>query len=269
MVRMLKGLRHLAGREDPSASQDPWSSVDLAHTFESGITVRVKSLSDWWVFNEVFVDRDYDPAIDLLLERIEAGTAPLILDLGANVGFFCARVIDRLSGSGVAGHLVIVEGSPAVYRDLESRLEHMHSDLVTVTPVNGLIGAREGFGTISEVDFGARNTVHPEHNSGIKPISEMAHHKVPFVDLTGVIGPQQRISLLKCDIEGSEESFLENYAADLLSRSDVAVFELHRTLCDVSRCLAILEEAGLRVVTSIDQADDTSLTLLVREDSPS
>jgi FkbM family methyltransferase len=269
MVGMIRGtLRHLTGRDDPSAPADPWSSVDLSHTFGSGVTVRVKNLSDWWVFNEVFVDLDYDPAIDFLVDRTEVGVEPLILDLGANVGFFAARVIDRLFASEIEASLVMVEGSPAVYEDLESRLDSMRSQSVTLTTVNGLIGERSGHATISEVDFGARNTLHPEHNAGIKPVSDMTRHEVPFVDLAGVIAESKRISLLKCDIEGSEQSFLENYAVDLLPRTDLAVFELHRTLCDVPKCLQILSEAGLRVVSSIDQQDDTSLTLLVRDGSP-
>jgi hypothetical protein len=49
--------------------------------------------------------------------------------------------------------------------------------------------------------------------------------------------------LLKCDIEGSELSFLKNYK-DLLYRVKKAVFEFHPTYCDKSQCFDILREAG-------------------------
>lgn len=240
--------------------------MDLSHTLESGVVVKVKSDSDWWVFNEVFVDGDYDEAIELAVSHSPESVSPFVLDLGSNVGFFAARFVDKFLGlrPGAAAELLLVEGSPGVYDDLSGRVEQLRVPGITIEAVNGLIGDREGSGTISEVAFGARNTVHPEHNAGIEPVSEMAHHRVSFVDLAASVGNSKRISLLKCDIEGSEETFLETYRTDLLPITEVAVFELHRTLCDTRRCLSILDEAGLKVVSSVDQQDDTALVVLER-----
>jgi hypothetical protein len=49
---------------------------------------------------------------------------------------------------------------------------------------------------------------------------------------------------MKCDIEGSEESFIANYP-DVLSRTERAVFEFHPRFCDVARCVELLASAGL------------------------
>jgi FkbM family methyltransferase len=259
----LQPLRRLLRLGD--SQPDPNQSVDLSHTFKSGVTVAIRSQSDWYVFNEVFVEADYDPAIDLVTRT---NHRPLVLDLGANVGYFAARVIDRLTvqSAGLPADLVLVEGSPTVFRQLESRIAGMAIGDFTVSSINALVGQREGSGTISEVEFGARNTMMPTHNAGIAPVSQMSHHKVSFVDLAELVG-SRRISLLKCDVEGSEQNFLETYRSDLLPQTDAAVFELHHRLCDVPRCLEILAEAGLQVVSSIDQQDETSLVRLVRDPS--
>jgi FkbM family methyltransferase len=264
--RGLQSLRSLLGRDGARTPSDPWEHLDLTHTFESGVTVSIRGQSDWYVFNEVFSEGGYDAAIDLLSARVGTDTDPLVLDLGANVGFFAARVVDRLirSRTNEPVALVLVEGSPAVYRDLESRINGWSKGGFSISAINGLVGRRDGAGTISEVDFGARNTMIPSHNAGISPVSEMTHHEIPFVDLSEVVG-KRRIALLKCDIEGSEQNFLENYGADLLPATDLAVFEFHHDLCDVPRCLEILSRAGLGVVSSTDQRDETSLVLLERK----
>ena len=262
----LQPLRRLLRLGESPPNPDPWQAIDLSHTFRSGVTVVIRSLSDWYVFNEVFVEADYDPAIDLLARRNDPKERPLVLDLGANVGFFAARLIDRLTAwrAGEAADLVLVEGSPTVFRQLESRVAGITIGDFSVSATNALVGQRQGSGTISEVDFGARNTMMPSHNAGIIPVSEMSHHEVPFVDLATIVDPSRRVSLLKCDIEGSEQAFIETYRSDLLERTDIAVFEFHHRLCDVSLCLSILSECGLEVISSIGQQDETSLALLGR-----
>lgn len=261
----------LRPREAPA---EPWSALDLAHTLKSGVEVRVCSQSDWWVYNEVFVDGVYDEAIDVLLSRVDAAalptraskTRPLVVDLGANVGFFAARVIDVVASSEVVSgvDLVLIEGSPTVYDELSRRLSGLQSDFADIRVEHALAGERGGSATIAEVAFGARNTLRPEHNSGIKPVGEMQTHEVRFVDLDVLIGWDTRVSLLKCDIEGSEGLLIESYHDTLLPRTDAAVFEFHHELCDVSRCIDLLTGAGLDVVSSADQHDGTSLVLLSR-----
>jgi FkbM family methyltransferase len=262
----LQPLRRLLRLGDAQPTPDPWNAIDLSHTFKSGVTVSIRSMSDWYVFNEVFVEADYDPAIDLLTRRSDKQTRPLVLDLGANVGYFAARVVDRLTiqRAGEYADLILVEGSPTVFRQLEERIPGMAVGDFAVSATNALVGQREGSGTISEVEFGARNTMMPSHNAGISPLSQMSHHEVSFVDLAALVG-SRRIALLKCDVEGSEQRFVETYLSDLLPRTDAAVFELHHRLCDVPRCLEILSDCGLELVSSVDQKDETSLVLLARK----
>jgi hypothetical protein len=66
---------------------------------------------------------------------------------------------------------------------------------------------------------------------------------VPFIDLNPFFAAVPRIDLLKCDIEGSELLFVENYP-DLLRKVEIAVFELHSNLCDTRRVQELLTEYG-------------------------
>lgn len=261
LARTVRAALHERNPSQGPPSGEP-TRMDLSHSLSSGVTIRVRSDSDWWVFNEVFVEGDYDPAIDLALTRCQQN--PYILDLGANVGFFAARVADRAARREICPGLTLVEGSPTVYRELASRLDDLRAAGASVEAVNGLIGDRTGTGVISEVEFGARNSVHAGHNASIVPVGQMAHQEVPFVDLDRLVGPDRQVDLLKCDIEGSEQSFIEQYRDDLLRRTGTAVFEFHHRLCDVPRCLDLLRACGLDVVSSRDQQDATSLVVLER-----
>src|SRR5581483_7781357 len=126
-------------------------------------------------------------------------------------------------------------------------------------------GQRSGVAEIAETAFGARNTLQPEHNAGFSDVDSMIRHEVPFVDLMSLVEPANRVAMLKCDIEGSEQALIETYANDLLPIVQVAVFELHHNLCDVQRCYELLADAGLRPVATPQTTSDTSLVVFARD----
>jgi FkbM family methyltransferase len=195
----------------------------------SGIYIRVTNLADWTIYNEIFVSGEYDAPIKEALSS--AGIKLNVLDIGANVGFFSFRFIDllRQSGRNIPFHITLIEGSPNVARELEERIEiNLLSDLKVV---NGLVGKRQGSARIAELDFHAQNTIMGRGGSIVN-----------FVDLETILNAEP-IDFLKCDIEGAELLFLENYP-ELLKRTRLAVFELHPSKCDLERCISILKESG-------------------------
>ena len=103
--------------------------------------------------------------------------------------------------------------------------------------VNGLVGELQGEAKIIEQDFHVMNTVSFDNN-------EPNGRYVKFIDLNSLFPENVEIDLMKCDIEGSELIFLENYQ-NLLTRVKSAVFELHHNKCDTARCREILKNAGL------------------------
>jgi FkbM family methyltransferase len=238
-----------------------WRLRDPEHTLLSELKVRVASPSDWFVYNEVFVNGEYDLVISRLIEQTQSTAAsPLVLDLGANAGFFTLRLLDRwwtAHGSTRAQpHVVCVEGSPRTFRVLTKNLAQPQLEECCSAHL-GLAGRRSGAALIST-----------SPNSGVNSIVNRAslfRRESQFLDLTRLLPPGERIALMKCDIEGAEELLLESYP-DLLLRVDLAVIELHHLFCDVERCRALLAAAGLtrRTLLRPRDADQCSVECFSR-----
>src|SRR5688572_762110 len=100
-------------------------AIQLSHRLPSGTVIHVESYADWVVYN-LFVDCEYDPAITHAIGKAKQDSNSLaILDLGANVGFFTLRVGELLFRERMQEcktELILVEGSPAVFRKLDQRL---------------------------------------------------------------------------------------------------------------------------------------------------
>jgi FkbM family methyltransferase len=217
--------------------------LDLQYTLQSGLMVQVATKGEWWSYNDIFVNQEYDLPIQCALAARSAEDSFTVLDLGANVGYFVLRLVDLMRRNGLqhlATDLISVEGSPSVFRQLEQRLAQQ--DLSPVTPrlIHGLVGRRTGNSTIREYALHVKNTIMP----GEQLHDRSGGVEVGFVDLAPVF-EGRTIDLLKCDVEGSELLFLENYG-DMLSRVRHAVFEFHDKFCDTARCVSILQDSGFR-----------------------
>ncbi len=222
----------------------PWRACDLSWTLRSGLDIRLETRSEWLVYNDIFVDGEYDrPIAETLMDA--RGRPARILDLGANLGFFAVRVGDMAWRSGHQSpgaapefQMTCVEGSPRNFAELTDRIGRSKLPPTTVRLVHGLAGERSGQAVIHE----------SAHMNGMNSIltRDGAGTPVPFVNLDDLYPPGQSgdIDLLKCDIEGAELTFLRNYP-DLLRRIRRAVFELHPGLCDVDECRRLLAQAGL------------------------
>ena len=214
--------------------------LDLRWRVRSGVSLRVASYGDWIVYNEIFVSGEYDEALRIAIEGGRGDAGPLrVLDLGANVGFFTLRAIDRVRESGLARPIAItaVESDPYSHAQFEARVfgdNGMTRQQVRL--VHGAAGERTGTATLYAIDSShANDTLHPTAGS--------SSVQVPFVDLEALFADAAGIDLLKCDIEGAELLFLRAYP-ELLHKVRVAVFELHDHQCDTAECLRLLREYG-------------------------
>jgi FkbM family methyltransferase len=218
-----------------------WSLPNLRRELRSGLVLTVASPADWVLYNDIFVENEYDPAIDLALERGAARAAadrPLtIVDLGANVGYFTLRAADRIANASPDTPLrfVLVEPSPVLIGELERRLLSQPRLAGSVTLLRGLVGRREGTGVLFESPLHFENS-----QTGRRGLRQ---RQVPYVDLEAALETGQPVDLLKCDIEGAELELLSSYP-ELLRRTAVCVIELHPEKCDPAACLRLLEEAG-------------------------
>jgi len=234
-----------------------WSGRELHHTLSCGAIVSIGSPSDWSVYNEIFVDGEYDRAIQ---PALDANTeTPLVLDLGGNVGYFALRFAELWSRhrADAAYQLISVEGCPRTFDRLNRHLMQpaLHGQC---SAHHGLVGRRTGSASITTSALSGLNSI------SIRSRQSFSRTTVPFIDLESILPRDRRIALLKCDIEGSEELFFDCYP-QLLQRVDLIVVEFHPHLNDVSRCRTLLSAAGLNHHCSLRDYSDGSVELFTRD----
>ena len=52
-----------------------WGILGLESRLHSGITVKIGSQGEWWAYNDIFVNHEYDPAIQSALASRDCGFA--------------------------------------------------------------------------------------------------------------------------------------------------------------------------------------------------
>jgi len=237
--------------------QSLYRVLDLEHTLQSGLTVRVASKGEWWIYNDIFVDGEYDVPIHAALNGRSSAGSFVVLDLGANVGYFAARVLDliaRQEFENVRPDITMIEGSPKTFMELEKRVRPQPRFAMSVRLVHGLVGQPEGSALIREGAVHVKNTIVDA------PVRDAV--RVDFVDLDSLMGDRPEIDLLKCDIEGGELVFIQNYAG-LLRKVRNAVVELHHDQCDTKECVKALEALGFRQ-TVLRANDSCSVSFFAR-----
>src|SRR5947209_12492122 len=79
-----------------------WMRLNPSWRLKSGITIRVLSYNDWMIYNDIFVEAEYDRPIGDLIDAARDATKPVqVLDLGGNVGFFTLRVAHQFLSAGL------------------------------------------------------------------------------------------------------------------------------------------------------------------------
>ncbi len=81
--------------------QAVFSGLDLKCRLSSGMELNVLSPTDWSLLSDIFVDGEYDLAIDRTMSQTPLTEKINIIDLGANVGFFEMRLFQRLQQNGI------------------------------------------------------------------------------------------------------------------------------------------------------------------------
>lgn len=245
-----------------------WRFLQPTILLSSGMTLKVTSDSDWEVANEIFVEQDYDGAIEQALCRRDTMSPIRILDLGANVGFFSLRCIDRYVAGGRRSGLELfaIEGSPSVFSDLEERLAvHRNTQGISLTVKHALVGRRSGNGMIySSLCHSCTNTVVPDGGKTSTNVFLARHAEdTAYLDLDDLIPAAGAVDLIKCDIEGSELDFLQSYES-LLKRTRLLVIEFHPRHCSVSACRELLDAYGFCKACTIKSQPTHSLEMYSR-----
>jgi len=240
-----------------------WRLLNARHDLDSGLVAFIRDVATWRAYGEVFARGAYDPAIDAVIAEHPQGTAPLVIDLGANVGLFALRFADRwLTARGSAAPFLMIglEGAPPTYHALTRSLAQpvltgrAHYRL-------GLAGKREGQARITTARDHLQNTILPAEESA----KGRRVATVEYVDVDQLVREHvtddARVALLKVDIEGAEIDFLQSYPG-LLARTDRVVIEIHRDRLDGATATRLLEHAGLHRVRCLGASDPQRLNTL-------
>lgn len=227
----------------------PYRIAHLHHTSRTGICTIVRERCEWWLYNDIFVEGEYDEGIVTALLTADTSRPFIAVDLGANVGFFALRLIDKVLRSDRNLNVIVtaVEGSPSVFRELRARMTAQPEfPNVRVHLLHGLVGERTGTGWIGESRMHIANSI-----TGVRAVRRS---EVPFVDVVAAMEDNPRIDLLKCDVEGAEELFLES-SGEILKKLSVGIFEFHKKLCDVGRCVEMIRSYGMNIRIVRDMPD--------------
>jgi FkbM family methyltransferase len=165
---------------------------------------------DVWVFVELFVKRLYEPppAVAAALERV---AAPLVLDLGANIGMFGLDALTRHPGARVIAYEP-EPGNAAIHRrliELNGGGDRWRLVEACAGPRDGSVSFMAGHGPGSHIVEG-----HPAGSI-----------EVPMVDVLGEIA---EADVVKMDIEGGEWGILTD---PRIAAARALVLEYHPEGC--------------------------------------
>lgn len=212
--------------------------MHLEYRLPSGLRVKIASYSDWCIYNDIFITGEYDQAIESALNSVSATKMFRVVDLGANVGFFTLRVLDIIYRRKIqfqAIECLLVEASPRLERAIRQHLQTLENSSLHTDVIIGLVGKKSGE---AQLELNASECMNRVVKDGIGRFRKLAYYNLDK-SLAGV----DTIDLLKCDIEGSERDFLENYP-HLLGKTKVAIFEFHEPQCPASFGIPEVMKAG-------------------------
>jgi FkbM family methyltransferase len=235
-----------------------WGLLDLECELRSGLHVQIRNRADWEVYNEVFVNGEYDAPIDYALDTDEANRPFVVVDLGGNVGYFAFRCADEciVRGIGERLSLVIVEGAPLMFRELQRRVGSQPLLRDKVHIIHGLVGGKAGEGHITGSHLHYSNVAYAKPSAGTS--------RVAFIDLDKELASFATIDLIKCDIEGSEFDFIDNYE-NLLKKTRAAVFEFHRFGRNLDEARDKLSQYGFNRRLALRDTEFYSIEFYTRE----
>ena len=179
----LAGLEVLWYLLDELAARAGLQAVERSYRLRNGATVFLRQgTTDCKVFDEVFVDRIYEPFV------AAGGGSSVLVDLGANVGL-STLFLDRRIGF---DHVVAVEPDYENLRALRRNLEDNLS--VPCESIQAFAGGERGFAKVHDAGYG---------EWGLR-MGDAAPSGISVMPLAEILPSVAGGVLLKCDIEGAE-----------------------------------------------------------------
>ena len=173
-----------------------------------------------------------------------------VLDLGANVGFHTLLFARSV---GIGGHVWAFEPDPDNYSTLCANLKL--NSYGNVTTVQAAVGAATGRGSLYRSPFHCDHRTYPTEN-GRREIP------VEMVSVDEFLLPDQRVDLIKMDIQGAEGMALQGMKRTLTSNPGVVVLMefwpegLRKTGFPPGRVLSELENLDFNLYRIDERTND-------------
>lgn len=201
------------------------------------ISVWLESLSDFKVFREVFIKKEYAVA--------NATEVHTVIDVGSNVGYSAAFFFLQYP----AAHIYALEPVAEAFHRLKSacaQSDRLHPLKIALAHVNGPIQIHTGRELASSSLIERAGMTSVEEVEGVTLSQFLEKQKLQSVDL------------LKVDAEGAEEFILKDPS---IRKASLIVGEIHEDLVgkDASTIVSYLHESGF----SIELKRETSKRVLL------
>jgi FkbM family methyltransferase len=208
---------------------------------------RVRFLESFLMADEIFDRKIYAEAF----EDLDVKT---FMDLGSNVGYFSVFAAEHTGRKDLVG--IAVDGNPNMAKESAWHVEENH--LAKTKALHGVVGYPPD---VTEATFfvnpsNVASSAQPVLNPNVPAKGESKPVTVPAVNLLREwksIAGDQRVNLLKVDVEGFECDFIKN-SGDILALTDRIVLEWHKWVTTRDEVDKLLADRGfeLRKVISED-----------------
>lgn len=162
---------------------------------------------------------------------IQHRSNPICLDIGANIGLTSLLMDQFIAG----GHIFSFEPHPKTYGQLERNITSNQLGLNEIKTFSLGLGKEKGELLFRDVDqFNTGNSILLEGSLASKAQNVTTVNIERLDDMT-LTAPDQRVDLMKIDVEGFELNVLDG-APDILKRTDVVLLEFnHWCLTSLAR----------------------------------
>lgn len=183
--------------------------------------------SDLTALKEVLYDNEYK----FLAQTVDKKNLCVVIDIGAHIGTF-ARYLHKLNDN---IQITAVEASPSSYELLKKNLSFAFKQN-TWLAINRAAWKNDDNVTFSTKGDTMTNNVSADGDTIIKGITlnDIIIQTCNFFN--------SPISIMKIDIEGSEEKLFDSLNHNLLSHIETIVIELHPDRCDTKNILSTLSK---------------------------
>jgi FkbM family methyltransferase len=207
-----------------------------------------RGTTDPKVFDEIFVERVYEPCVAALPDNLGRVT---LIDLGANIGLSVLFLVRALN----VVEIIAVEPDPDNFQQLSKNLRR--TGLANrSTAIRAFAGAKHGFAELHDSGNGAWGV-------RMGPFSNMGTPVLTLAEIAGVAKTGARM-VLKCDIEGAERQ-LFLHIREWEHLIPYIFLELHTEFLPVQEMLACLESSGFQWTIHGTPLAGASIALLLLE----